>query len=188
MFISRTVAGLAVDVRLLPDRTVRVSLQVIVRGDLAHVAPVTGGVEGVLPVLPVYRFISLTRKVPHPAPSHVEPFLLVHVVCYGQSLEPTAIHGREKVIDILTAHCVIYPVFLLASGTSFNDPTDLAGGIRTVPGVPDNNLFRLGGELVACQFSGIRLHCQPVVRRCPQLVEFLVALAATYRSRVNSQP
>ena len=187
MLISRTVAGLAVDARLFPDRMVRVSLQVIVRGDLAHVAPVTGGVEGVLPVLPVYRFIRLTRKVPHPARSHVEPFLLVHVVRYGQSLEPTAIQGGEKVIDILAAHHVVDPVFLLAFGTSFNDPPGLAGDVRTVPGVPDNDLFRLGGELVAGQFSGIRLHGQPVVRRRPQLVEFLVAFAATNRSRVSSQ-
>ena len=147
VFIRGTVAGLAVDARLFPDRMVRIGLQVIVRGDLADVASVTGCVEGVLPVLPVYRFIRLTRKVAHPARSHVEPFLLVHVVRHGQSLEPTAIQGGKEVVDILAPHHVVYPVFLLAFGASFNDPAGLAGDVRTVPRVSDNDVFRLRGEL-----------------------------------------
>jgi len=182
VFIRGTVAGLAVDAGLNPFGLVRIGLQIVVGGNLADVAPVTGGVEGVLPVLPVYRFIRLTRKVPHPARSHVEPLLLVHVVRYGQSLEPTAIHGGEKVIDILSAQCMIDPIFLLAFGPPFNDPPFLAGDVSTVPVVPNNDFFLLGGELGVSQFSGIGLHGQPVVGRGPQLVELLVAFSATGRT------
>ena len=51
--------------------------------------------------------------------------------------------------------------------------------------VPDSDFCRLGGELFAGQFSGIRLHGQPVVGRSPQLVEFLVAFPATHRASVG---
>ena len=149
VLISRAVAGFAIDARLLPDRVVGVGLQVIIRGDLAHVAPITGCVEGVLPVLPVYRFIGLAREMAHSAGSCVEPSLLIHVVRYRQSLKSAPLHGGKEVIDILAAHCVIDPILLLAFGTSFNNPPSVARDISSVPRVSNNDLFRLRRELVA---------------------------------------
>ena len=43
----RTVAGLAVDARLCPGGLVRVGLEIVVGRELAHVAVVAAGVEGV---------------------------------------------------------------------------------------------------------------------------------------------
>ena len=143
---SRTVAGFAVDARLFPDRMVRISFEIIVCGDLAHMASVAGCIEGVLPVLPVYRFIRLSRKVTYPAGSHVKPFFLVHVVGYGQSLEPPTIHGCKKVVHILATHRVVDPIFLFSFRSLFDDPPGLAGDIRTVPRVSDNNFCRSGGR------------------------------------------
>ena len=68
MLLTGTMTGLAVDARLCPGGRVGVGYQVIVGFKLAHMAAVTGSIEGVRPLLPVNRLIScLTGEVPYPA-------------------------------------------------------------------------------------------------------------------------
>ena len=103
----RAMAGLAVDARFRPDRVIGVGLQVVVDGKLAHVAGVTGGVEGEFAFRPVQRrIIILLREMAHAAHGGVEPDFLLHVVGDRQRLQSTSLPGRQEVIDVLAPQYV----------------------------------------------------------------------------------
>ncbi|MFZ0930511.1 MAG: hypothetical protein WAN11_18035 [Syntrophobacteraceae bacterium] len=70
----RTVAGLAVDARFSPGGSVGVGLEIVVCRELAHVAAIAGGVEGVRRVFPVDLLRRFTaQEVADAAGSGVEP-------------------------------------------------------------------------------------------------------------------
>ena len=51
--IGRAMAGLAIDTGLSPGRMIGIGFKIIIRGVLAHMAPVTRRIEGVWPFAPM---------------------------------------------------------------------------------------------------------------------------------------
>src|SRR5512133_2143836 len=60
---GRAMAGFAVDTRLLPGGVIRLRDRIVVPGELAYVATVTGGVEGVRRLGPMNSFVCHVWKV-----------------------------------------------------------------------------------------------------------------------------
>ena len=91
VFLGGAVAGLTVDARLGPYGVVGVRLQVVVCGELAYMAAIACGVEGIDRFLPMDR---LVRKVADPACRGVKPLLLFHIVGQRQGLQTALAPGE----------------------------------------------------------------------------------------------
>ena len=171
------VARLAVDPRLRPGGAVAVRRQVVVDGDLAHVAAVARGVEGVERVRPREgrRVVGKGAEV---AGGGQEPLLLPHVVGDGEDLQASLLQGGEEVEHILAAHGVVDPVFPLPAGTALDHPPRLAADVGPISQLPCREIPRRLRELLLRELRGERLHRQPVEGGGPELVEPLVALPA----------
>ena len=102
-----------------------------------------------------------------------------------QGLKAPAIQSGKKIVDIFAAHRVLDPILLFTFRPAFNDPTGLASEVRTIPKVSDDYVFRLGGELVAGQFSSIGLQGQPVMRMLTRTGKTSHGICGNWTSRYN---
>ena len=94
---------------------VGVGLQVVVCGELAYVAAIACGVEGVDRFLPMDR---LVRKVADAARRGVKPLLLLHIVGQRQGLQTSPVERGEKIVDVLPAQHMLDLVLLALRWTS----------------------------------------------------------------------
>ncbi len=123
-------------------------------------AAVTSGIEGIRPILPADRLVldGAAGKVTNTAGGSVEPLLLADIVSHGQGLEASPLHGREEIIDILSAQNMFDLVFLIPFRPSFMHPTCIPADLNTVMIVPDRDFILLERELHSAKLSGKRLH------------------------------
>ena len=132
MFFGGSVTGFAVDARFFPPGMVGIRFQVIVGGNLAHVASVAGRIEGILPVFPVDRLVRVIRKMPDAALGRVEPLVCVDIIGQGQGLKFSAVKCCQKIVDVLSSKHMIHPVFLFPMGSPFDYPSAFAFHIRNI--------------------------------------------------------
>ena len=182
-------AGFTVDSRLFPSGTVAVRLLIVVGGELADMAAVTGGIEGVRILLPPNRrFASsmLAGEVAQPGEGGIEPLLLANVVGNRQGLETALVHGGEEVKDVLTTKGVVNLIllfFAVRAGLQYR----ATANVSTVVLFTDDHVFILEREFLLGEGFGIRLHSQAVHRTMPEVIETLMALAAAFGANIGGE-
>ena len=87
MLGRRAMAGFAIDARLRPGGMVGVGFQVVVGGELAHVAVVAHGVEGERPLPPVERFVPPVEGMAKMAGGGVVPDFAVDIIGKREDLK-----------------------------------------------------------------------------------------------------
>ena len=190
MFLGRAVARFAVDARLAPRGIIAIGFRVVVGRKLADVAVEARRVEGKLPLVPVECLVLPVAKVPHGAGRGVVPFFSGNVVGQRQNLQPPAVAGREKVIDVFaTQHMhdgVLPPALGPPVGSALDHPTLATRGVDVHPiaAFADGDFVLLRLQLFLGQSRRVRLHGQPVMRSGPKPIKTLVAIAAAGRADV----
>jgi len=156
-------AGFAIDAGLGPRGMVGVGFGIVIGRKLAHVAAVTGGIEGVGGLLPVDRLASLpSREMPHAASSGIEPFFLVHIKSDRECLKAPFLKEGQKVRDVLSAQDLFDPVFLFPFGPCFNKISSFSADISAIAVFADYYVILLRSKRGMRKFSSVRLHSKSV--------------------------